>query len=120
LVKITYKPFKELIIMDYTQYPNPEILATNLTFSIQSGQSVSILWSEGVAFIPAPIHPDTELIAKEYLEGRIIWPAVVFSIMSTYKKSIKVGALELPLIDVSSDPILQQAALWLKKRAKNK
>jgi len=104
--------------MDYTQYPNPEILATNLTFSIQSGQSVAILWSGGIAFIPAPIHPDTEIIAKEYLEGRIIWPTVVFSLMPKYQQLIKVGALELPLIDVTSDPILKKAALWLKNKAK--
>ena len=119
MVKITYRPFREIVIMDYTQYPKPEYLGLTLTASLQSGQSAALFWADGVVFLPMPLPIETETIAKEYLDGRIIWPSVIFAIMPSYQQVVKVGALEIPVIDVSPNSILRRVAKWLKARSKS-
>ncbi|MFN3621754.1 MAG: hypothetical protein ACK4TI_02590, partial [Nitrososphaerales archaeon] len=64
-MKISYEPYNEIIIKEYTYYPKPEVLAATLTQCIQIGQPAVILWCEGVAFIPMALPPDTDIVAKE-------------------------------------------------------
>jgi len=116
LVKITYEPYTEVVIKEYTYYPKPEALAATLAHCIQIGQPAVILWCEGVAFIPMALPPDTETVAKEYLAGRIIWSSVIFTLMPNYQQAIKVGGIEVPIVDVSPNETLRQVALWLKER----
>jgi len=54
---------------------------------------------------------------KEFLEGHIYWTDVVFAPMPEYKSTIKVGTLDIPVIDVSPNPILRKAAEWMKTGA---
>jgi len=54
---------------------------------------------------------------KEFLEGRIYWTDVVFALMPEYKSTIKVGTLDIPVIDVTPNPTLREAAKWMKARA---
>jgi len=116
LVKITYKPYSEVVIKEYTYYPKPEALAATLAHCIQIGQPAVILWCEGVAFIPMALPPDTETVAKEYLAGRIIWSSVVFTLMSSYQQTIKAGVIEVPIVDVTPNETLRKVAFWLKER----
>ncbi len=116
LVKITYKPYSEVVIKEYTYYPKPEALAATLAHCIQIGQPAVILWCEGVAFIPMALPPDTETVAKEYLAGRIIWSSVIFTLMPNYQQTIKAGGIEVPIVDVTPNETLRKVALWLKER----
>lgn len=116
MVNVTFRPLKEIIIMDYTLYEKPESLATILGLSISSGQPAILSWAEGIVFIPAPIPIDTEKVAAEYLEGRIYWTTVAFAPMATFQPSIKVSGLEIPIIDSSVNPIIRDVARWLKGR----
>jgi hypothetical protein len=116
LVKITYEPYTEVVIKEYTYYPKPEVLAATLAHCIQIGQPAVILWCEGVAFIPMALPPDTETVAKEYLAGRIIWSSVAFTLMPNYQQAIKVGGIEVPIVDVSPNETLRQVARWLKEQ----
>jgi len=116
LVKITYEPYSELVIKEYTYYPKPEALAATLAHCIQMGQPAVILWCEGVAFIPTALPPDTETVVKEYLAGRIIWSSVYFTFMPNYQQTIKAGVIEVPLVDVTPNETLRQVALWLKEQ----
>jgi hypothetical protein len=118
MIEITYKPFKELIIMEYTQYPKPEALAANLSITIQAGQPTALLWSEGVVFIPIPLTPETEIVAREYMNGRILWSSILFALLPIYQPTIKVGTLEVPVIDASPNHVMQQVSRWLKERLK--
>jgi hypothetical protein len=102
--------------MEYTQYSKPETLAANLSVAIQAGQPAAMLWSEGVVFIPVPLTPETNVTAQEYLKGRIFWSSVLFSLLTTYQTKIKVGTLEIPVIDASPNPVMKQVACWLKDR----
>ncbi|MEM1994752.1 MAG: hypothetical protein QXW32_04675 [Nitrososphaerales archaeon] len=115
-MKISYEPYSEVVIKEYTYYPKPETLAATLTQCIQMGQPAVILWCEGVAFIPMMLPPDTDIVAKEYLAGKIIWSSVIFTLMPNYQQTIKIGAIEVPIIDITPNETFRQVALWLKEK----
>ena len=116
MVNVVYRPLKEIVILDYTAYEKPEPLAAILSLSVGSGQPAILSWAEGIVFIPAPLSADTEKLAAEYLEGRIYWTTVAFAPMATYQSSIKVGGLEIPVIDASMNHTIRDVARWLKER----
>ncbi|MEM1550411.1 MAG: hypothetical protein QXR13_00575 [Candidatus Bathyarchaeia archaeon] len=55
---------------------------------------------------------------ENYLKGRVFWASVNFALMPKYSSSIKVGGLEIPVLDVSNHPVLVEVAKWLKKHSK--
>jgi len=116
-VKITYKPAKEIVILDYFQF-SKERLNQMFAKMIQAGLPVMAQWAEGVLFVYLPLMPDTNDLMENYLKGRIFWSSVNFALMPKYSPSIKVGGLEIPVIDVSEHPVLRETAKWLKEHAK--
>jgi len=71
-----------------------------------------------VTFSYSLLPPTTDSLIKEFLEGRIYWTDVVFALMPEYESSIKVGTLDIPVIDVTPNPILREAAKWMKAGAR--
>jgi len=67
-------------------------------------------------FSYSPITPQTELLVDEYVKGRIFWSDVVYALMPEYKQSIRVSTMDIPVIDVSPNPLLSEAARWMKKQ----
>ncbi|MEM2341286.1 MAG: hypothetical protein QXX94_01370 [Candidatus Bathyarchaeia archaeon] len=116
-VKILYKPPKEIVILDYFQFSR-DALDQMFARLIHSGLPVIAQWAEGLIFIYFPLAPDTDELMENYLKGRIFWNSVSFALMPKYSPSIKVGGLEIPVLDVSSHPVLVEVARWLKKHAK--
>lgn len=117
MVEIVYKPLKELVIGDYTYYPKPETLASQLGIMVATGQPTALLWAEGVVFVPMPILPETEWMAQEYLRGRVYWSSVMFALMPTFQSPVRAGVLEVPVIDVSLNSMMKEVAQWLKGKA---
>jgi hypothetical protein len=115
-VKIMYKPAKEIVILDYFQFSKDNL---NQMFArlIHAGLPVMANWAEGVLFLYFPLVPDTNDLMENYLKGRIFWSSVSFSLMPKYTSSIKLSGLEIPVMNVSDHPILQESAKWLKKHA---
>jgi hypothetical protein len=108
---------KELVILECTHYPTLEALSRIVAVIVSSGESVILKWAEGVVFSYSPITPQTELLVDEYVKGRIFWSDVVYTLMPEYKQSIRVGTFDIPIIDVSPNPLLSEAARWMKKQA---
>jgi len=105
---------KELVILECTRYPSVEALSRIVAVIMSSGESVILKWAEGVVFSYSPISPSTDLLVDEYVKGRIFWSDVVYAIMPDYKQSIRVGTMDIPVIDVSPNPLLSEAAKWMK------
>ncbi|HKZ93892.1 MAG TPA: hypothetical protein VJ249_04835 [Candidatus Bathyarchaeia archaeon] len=108
---------KELVILECTHYPSLEALSRIVAVIMSSGESVILKWAEGVVFSYNPIAPQTEVLVDEYIKGRIFWSDVVYALMPEYKQAIRVGTLDIPVIDVSPNPLLREAATWMKKHA---
>ncbi len=118
MVEIVCSPPKQLVILDCTQYPSIEALSKTIAIIIRVGQPLVLKWAEGVTFSYSLLPPTTDSLMKEFLEGRVYWSDVVFSLMPKYQSTIKVGTLDIPVIDVTPNPILREAAEWMKLNAR--
>jgi len=116
MVEIICSPPKQLIILECTRYPSMEALAKIIAVVISSGEFVIIKRAEGVAFIYTLLQPTTEDLMNEFLKGRVYWSDVIYAEMPEYKQTIRVGTFDIPVIDVSPNTLLRDAAKWMKKQ----
>lgn len=116
MVEIICRPPKQLIILECTRYPSLDALSRIAAIVISTGESLILKWAEGVVFSYSPVTPSTELLVDEYAKGNIYWSDVVYAMMPEYKQTIRVSTLDIPVIDVSPNPLLREAARWMKKQ----
>lgn len=116
-VTVKYAPFKEIIIMERTPFSTPENLA-RFTSVIAGGKLAGLYWTEGVVFLYFPLPASTTAVAKALIEtGKVYWTFVGYSIMPKYAPTIETKEkMIVPVIDISSDPILTKVAKWLKEQ----
>jgi len=118
-MKITFEPFKEIEIKEYTKFEKLEDLVYAFAQLRAVGQPVSLNWAEGIVFIHAVMPPTTsELVAEDFLKGKLYIISVNFALMNRYKPSITYkspqGEVAVPIINVSSNSILSELVRWLK------
>jgi hypothetical protein len=116
-VTIKYEPFKEIIVMERTQFSTPEYLA-RFTSVIAGGKLAGLYWVDGVVFLYFPLPASTTAVARALIEsGRVYWTFVGYSLMPKYETTIETKEkMIVPVIDISSDPILTKVAQWLKEQ----
>ena len=64
MVKISYKPVEELVILEMVEYDLRE-LAETCALLIDSGRPTILTWAEGVAFYHQPLPFNTQELLKE-------------------------------------------------------
>jgi len=116
MVDIVSSPPKQLVILECTRYPSLDALAKVVAVVISAGESVILKWADGVAFMYTFLQPTTDELVSELLKGRVFWSEVYYAEMPEYKQSIRVGTLDVPVLDMSPNPLLKEAARWLKKQ----
>ena len=116
-VTVKYAPFKEISIMEKTPFETPEKLA-RFTSVIAGGKLPGLYWTEGVVFLYFPLPASTTAVAKALIEnGKVYWTFVGYSLMPKYAPTIETKEkMIIPVIDISSDPILTKVAKWLKEQ----
>jgi hypothetical protein len=116
-VSVKYEPFKEIVIMERTFFPTPEDLA-RFTGVIAGGKLAGLYWVDGVVFLYFPLPASTTAVAKALIEtGKVYWTFVGYSHMTKYTPTIETKEkMIVPVIDISSDPILTKVAKWLKQQ----
>jgi hypothetical protein len=116
-VAVTYEPFKEIVIMEKTRFNTPEEIA-RFTSVIAGGKLAGLYWVDGVVFLYFPLTASTTVVAKELLEkGKVYWTFVGYAPMPKYMQVIETKEkMIVPVVDISSDPILQAVAQWLKEQ----
>ena len=114
MVEIVCRTPKQLVILECTQYPSIEALSKTIATIIRTGEPVILKWAEGVAFSYSLLTPTTDSLMGEFLEGRVYWTDVIFALVPEYKSTIRVGTLDIPVIDVGPNPVLREAAKWMK------
>jgi hypothetical protein len=116
-VVVTYSPFKEIVIMEKTFFSTPEDMA-RFTSVIAGGKLAGLYWVEGVVFLYFPLPASTVVVAKELVEnGKVYWTFVGYSLMPKYAQTIETKEkMIVPVVDISSDPILRRVAIWLKEQ----
>jgi hypothetical protein len=116
-LNIRFEPFKEIIVMERTQFPTPDDLA-RFTNIVAGGKTAGIYWARGVAFIYFPLSINTEAAAKELIEERrVYWAFLSYTMMPGYKPLIETKErIQVPVLDMSNNPLFQKVAEWLKKQ----
>ena len=116
-VSVKYEPFKEIVIMEKTQFPTPDDIA-RFTSVIAGGKLAGLYWVDGVVFLYFPLPASTATVAKMLIEtGRVYWTFVGYSIMPKYSPTIETKEkMIVPVIDISTDPVLRKVAQWLKEQ----
>jgi hypothetical protein len=114
MVEIVCRAPKQLVVLECTQYPSTEALATTIATIIRTGEPVILKWAEGVVFSNTLLAPTTDALLKDYLEGRVYWSDVVFALMPEYRSTLRIGTLDIPVIDVTPNPLLREAAKWMQ------
>jgi hypothetical protein len=114
---VKYEPFKEIVVMECTRFSTPDDLARFVNIAA-GGKPSGIYWSDEVAFIYFPVPTSTETAAKSVIEQkRVYWAFLSYAPMPQYKP--KIGTKEgiiVPVIDMSTSPLFQKVARWLKKQ----
>jgi hypothetical protein len=116
-VSIRYEPFKEIVIMERTFFSTPEDLA-RFTAVIAGGKLAGLYWVDGIVFLYFPLPASTTAVAKTLIEtGKVYWTFIGYSHMLKYAPTIETKEkMIIPVIDISSDPILSKVAKWLKQQ----
>jgi hypothetical protein len=120
LVKVTFKPWEEVIIHEVIYYSFEDIVKL-FSLGIQpGGLAQSLFWAEGVIFSHVGIPPTTNEVAREQLDGKIHWSSVSWALMPKYQAFIPIKDInaKIPIVDVSSNSILCEAAKALKGQVK--
>lgn len=114
---VSYEPFKEIVVMEKTRFGTPEEIA-RFTSVIAGGKLAGLYWVDGVVFLYFPLTASTALVAKELLEKRrVYWTFVGYSLMPRYQPVIETKEkMIVPVVEISSDPILKSVAKWLKEQ----
>jgi hypothetical protein len=88
------------------------------TSVIAGGKLAGLYWTEGVVFLYFPLPASTTAVAKALIEaGKVYWTFVGYALMPKYAPTIETKEkMIVPVIDISSDPILTEVAKWLKKQ----
>ena len=117
MIKITYEPFKEVVIKEYIRYEKIEDLIYIFAQARASGVPVALNWANGVVFFHTPLNPDTDELMEEFLKGKVYFTNVSFAIMPKYKSVYETRQkVQVPIINVSSSPFLVQVTEWLKQQ----
>ena len=106
------------MIRQFVKYNSPEDLARTVVVQAGASQSVSLTWVNGIIFkIIPPSFIISELLAKEFIEGRLHVP-VLFSEMAIFKPSIHASEekIQIPILNESNNKEANSIANWLRQQ----
>jgi hypothetical protein len=117
LVKVTFKPWEEVVIHETIKYTLSDLIARSSLGVQPGGLAPPLNWAEGVAFHHVAMPPNDE-ITRELLQGKVHWNVVEWALMPEYKHVIPIADInaKMPVIDVSADAILCEIAKALKEQ----
>jgi hypothetical protein len=117
LVKVTFKPYEELIVHEHQRFVIDDMIRLRCTGMQVGSISPNFQWSDGLVMWRETF-PQNELMTQENLDGRVHWLWVGYSEMSEYKDRLtfKETSVTIPVIDVRNNPVYSAAARWLKEQ----
>lgn len=116
-IKITYEPFKEVVIKEYTRFEKIEDLIYILAQLRAAGAPVALNWTDGIVFLYSPLPLDDDQLIGDFLNGKIYWATVSFAAMPEYKQVVETKEkIQVPVINASSNFIFRQVTEWLKQQ----
>src|SRR3989442_1291999 len=87
-------------------------LVTAFTFLMKMGQPILLTWSEGVVFVTQPIPPPE--MPDDYARGDLYVASISYAPMPEYSQNVRVGNVEMGVIDLSRSPVSVELGKFLK------
>jgi hypothetical protein len=118
MAEILNKPLNQIVIRQSVKYNSPEDLARTVVVQAGASQSVSLTWVNGIVFkISPPPFIISELLAKEFVEGRL-HISVLSAEMPNFKPSIHASEekIQIPILNESNNEEAKSIANWLKQQ----
>jgi len=114
---IKSEPFKEIVIIECTRFPTIDDLARFANIAA-GGKTTGVYWANGVTFVYYPLPTTTEIAAKALIEEKkVYWAFVSYALMPEYRPLIETKErIMVPVINMSTSPLFQKVAQWLKKQ----
>jgi len=117
MIKISYEPFKEVVIKEYIRFEKVEDLIYIFAQLRAGGAPVSLSWANGLVFVYSPLPPGTDQLMEEFLKGKVYWANVSFAEMPKYAPVLETKQkIQVPIVNVSSNQIINQVTEWLKRQ----
>jgi len=118
LVKVTFKPWEEVVIHEAIHYSLEDLIKLSSTGVQPGGLAPSLRWAEGVVF-RAQGMPPTDEVVRENLQGKVHWSSVEWALMPEYQNVILIKDInaKIPIINVTATAILCDVAKALKNQA---
>lgn len=96
MVKITYKPWEEIIIHEAIEYSFEEFINIRSVDVPTGGLGKPLLWAEGVVFVRFIMPLSPEMI-KENLEGRIHTSGIEWALMPQFRNFVDIFATKVKI-----------------------
>lgn len=118
MVKVTFKPWEEVIIHEATHHSLDDIVTLSSMGVQPGGLAGPLQWAEGVVFRTTPM-PPTDDVVKESLQGKIHLIYVAWAHMPKYKNVIPIKEIsaKIPIVNVSAVAALCDVVKALKRQA---
>ena len=111
-IEIEFRPIKKVVILRVLQLSLEDLayqvslITTNFGF---------LVWAEGIAFLPLHL-PEVDAVVDDLLKGTMYWSDVMFAPMPRYRPFLKVGKVEIPVLDQSLSPHIRTAAQRIREK----
>jgi len=119
MVKIVHKPFKEVVILDYSRYPLDTLVSLHGLPMLAGNIVPPLNWAEGIVFIHEGMPHEESTLEEMREHGRIYLPNVAFAEMPKYQPTAttKDGRVTVNILDKTSHPVFKDVAKWLKTQS---
>jgi hypothetical protein len=117
-MEVAFEPYKKVSFHSYLMYESSEAFTNVIALSTPPGVPVQarLFWSSGVLFRFFP-HPPSEAVAKEIVNGHLIWDHIEFASMPEYVNELKVEErplVRIKVLNVSNHVILEPVTKWIR------
>jgi len=114
LVKVTIKPWQEIVIHEVIQHELKNLLKLR-GLGLQTRELAQpLMWAEGIVFTRAPM-PQTADVIKEQLQGIIHFSSFEFAVLPKYQDELKWEGVSIPVVDISNTEALREVAKEVSK-----
>jgi len=118
-MEVAFEPFKKVTFRSYLPYHSAEAFVNAIAMGSPAGVQTrtSLFWANGILFRFFNPRP-SELLAKEFFEGHLMWDHIEFAPMPTYEREVQ-GPRDRPLvtiyiIDVSNHVVFEPITKWIQ------
>jgi hypothetical protein len=123
-MEINFEPYQKITFKSYLKYENAETFADSIASASppDSPSQVRLLWANGVLFRFFNFMP-SEAIAKEFINGHIIFDHIEFAPMSEFKKELKLpdkAMVTITVLDSTNHVIFNPLTAWIRDNLLNK